>query len=74
MNIGMLWFDNSKKPLSEKIEGAKDFYFKKYGRTPTKFFVSLKAEIDPGCNGLNVEKSRSVLPNHIWVGMEYKNG
>ncbi len=70
----MLWFDNSKKPLSDKIKGAIDFYVEKYGHTPTKFVVSLKAEIDSDCNGLDIEKSRSVLPNHIWVGMEHKNG
>jgi len=39
MNIGMLWFDNSKTDLFTKIERAAGYYHNKYGRRPNLCFV-----------------------------------
>lgn len=69
MKIGMLWFDNSDSPLSTKIEGAVSFYEKKYGRKPTLAVVHPVTQIDEKCS-LTVETSRSIMPNHIWIGVE----
>jgi len=65
----MLWFDNSNSPLSTKIEGAISFYEKKYGHTPTMAMVNPVTTIDEKCN-ITVETSRSVMPNHIWLGIK----
>lgn len=69
MNIGMLWFDNSKSPLSTKIEGAVSYYEQKYGHKPTLAVVHPATAIDKDCN-IEIETSRSILPNHIWLGMD----
>lgn len=69
MKIGLLWFDNSKNPLSVKIEGAVSYYEKKFGRKPTVAVVNPTTSIDEKCN-LIIETSHSIMPNHIWVGME----
>ena len=82
MNIGMLWFDNDPKTeFTSKVERAADYYRNKYGRQPTLCFVhpsmigstlagngngdgaSLRAA------GVEVRPTRSVLPNHFWIGV-----
>jgi hypothetical protein len=79
MNIGMLWFDNDPKTeLTLKIERAVDYYRQKYGRSPTLCFVhpSMIAtsatptpEAPLKAAGVEVRSSRSVLPNHFWLGV-----
>lgn len=79
MNIGMLWFDNDPKTeLTLKIERAADYYRHKYGSSPTLCFVH-PSMIAPNTNkgeevplksgGIEVRSSRSVLPNHFWLGV-----
>jgi hypothetical protein len=88
MNIGMLWFDNDPKAeLSSKIERAASYYRNKYGATPTVCFVHpsmLTAHGNPDTNtglsnlpvyrsaGVEVHPTRSVLPNHLWIGVGSK--
>jgi hypothetical protein len=80
MNIGMLWFDNDPKAeINVKIERAVAFYRTKYGKTPNLCFVHpsmLRSAADepqrlPSPNGsvVEVRASRSVLPNHFWIGV-----
>ena len=79
MNIGMLWFDNDPKTeLALKIERAADYYRHKYGNAPTLCFVhpsmiaqaAGKAPDAPLKSGeIEVRSSRSVLPNHFWLGV-----
>ena len=74
MNIGMLWFDNDKKSdLSDKIQRAASYYRDKYGRTPNLCFVhpSMLGSIPVNTNGSGIEvrTTRSVLPNHFWLGV-----
>jgi len=79
MKIGMLWFDNDPKiELTLKIERAAAYYRQKYGATPTTCIVhpSMLSEDTPiqGApatkNGkLTIRTSRSVMPNHFWIGV-----
>ncbi|MFU8770924.1 MAG: hypothetical protein ACNA8H_00745 [Anaerolineales bacterium] len=85
MKIGMLWFDNDTKcELSGKIERAAVYYQKKYGRRPDLCFVHPsmvnKNGLSEGKNGekakplllagnVEVRTTRSVLPNHLWIGI-----
>jgi hypothetical protein len=85
MNIGMLWFDNDPKTeLALKIERAVGYYREKYGRSPTLCFVhpsmiaktsapapetEAETEIPLRAAGVEVRSSRSVLPNHFWLGV-----
>lgn len=83
MNVGMLWFDNDPKTeLALKIERAVGYYRQKYGRSPTLCFVhpsmiaktaapAPEAEVEAPLKaaGVEVRSSRSVLPNHFWLGV-----
>jgi len=80
MNVGMLWFDNDPKTeLSAKVERAASYYRNKYGSTPTLCFVhpTMLAKLIPGnaeqtgykAAGVEVRSTRSVLPNHFWIGV-----
>jgi hypothetical protein len=72
MNIGMLWFDNdTKTDLSAKIKRAASYYKEKYGQNPNLCFVHpsmLKAPPTPEV-GIELRTTRSVLPNHFWLGI-----
>jgi hypothetical protein len=80
MLTGMLWFDNSKTALTEKIQKAVDYYRKKYGRQPDLVLVHpsmmpVDQTLQAGSfqfYGLNVRPYRPVLPGHIWIGIEQK--
>ena len=83
MNIGMLWFDNDPKAeISTKVERAASYYYSKYGKKPTLCFVhpsmmtSMKSKENEAASkphlqsaGVEIRTSRSVLPNHFWIGI-----
>jgi hypothetical protein len=76
MNIGMLWFDNDvKADLPTKIQRAADYYRTKYGRTPNLCFVHPSMLPNPvnQTGGVELRTSRSVLPNHLWLGVNASN-
>lgn len=79
MNIGMLWFDNDPKAeIGIKIERAATYYRSKYGKAPNLCFVhptmlggepAEKPTSMAKDGGIEVRPSRSVLPNHFWIGI-----
>lgn len=73
MEIGMLWFDDDKtRKLEEKVQRAVDHYLKKYGQKPTLCFVN-PSTLNGGPDllaGVQMRKSRSVMPNHFWIGYD----
>jgi hypothetical protein len=72
MNIGMLWFDNDPKTdLAVKVSRAAAYYQSKYGQTPNLCFVhpSMVKSGLPKTNGVEIRSSRSVMPNHLWMGL-----
>ena len=74
MEIGMLWFDNDKKAgAAAKIERAARFYRDKYGKVPNLCFVhpsTLVGDEDTGPTGVEVRTSKTMLPNHFWIGVQ----
>lgn len=75
MEIGMLWFDNTKsRSMSEKIVLAADYYQKKYGQTPNVCEVHpgdlLCEEIKTSTHGITVRTSKTIMANHVWLGRE----
>ena len=79
MHTGMLYFDNdTKKTLSQKIQGAVDYYFKKYGRHPDLCLVHPSMNKETWTKGgfmvgeVTVRPYRPVLPGHLWIGIEQK--
>jgi hypothetical protein len=72
MNIGMLWYDNDKQSdLSTKIQRAADYYHTKYGKVPNLCMVHPRTLGDYTLKGNSIEvrATRSVLPNHFWLGV-----
>ncbi|MBI4770899.1 MAG: hypothetical protein HY784_10955 [Chloroflexi bacterium] len=76
MNVGMLWFDNDpKRSFDEKVSRAVEHYRRKYGRAPDVCFVNPRSvaseaqEKTPSAAGLLLRTSKSVLPNHFWIGI-----
>lgn len=71
MKIGMLWFNNDpKSSLMDKIRGATEYYRQKYGATPNLCYVH-PSQVGSWerIDGVDIRPSRSVLPNHFWVGV-----
>lgn len=76
MLIGMLWYDNTKGHLHERIEKAADYYERKYGQWPSVVYVN-PVEV-PGVpvtdSGIEIRTSTQILPHHFWVGMAEEPG
>jgi hypothetical protein len=80
MDVGMMWFDNSKVPLDAKLLKAAEYYARKYGRQPDTAFVSLKElgaeQVRTGggvlveSNGIRVDAMQAIMPGHLWIGVE----
>ncbi len=72
MNIGMLWYDNDNKAdLVTKINRAAEYYQVKYGKAPNLCLIhprTLGDNLWKG-TGIEVRTTRSVLPNHFWLGV-----
>lgn len=73
MTTVMLWFDDSKDTLSVKIQRAAAYYQKKYGHAAELCLVhpsALKDQKIDELTGITVRPYRSVLPGHLWIGVE----
>jgi hypothetical protein len=70
MNSGLLWFDDSKQELVDKIAQAARRYEQKTGRRPSRCYVH------PGelggesitVDGVQVAEMSTVLKHHFWIG------
>jgi hypothetical protein len=75
MITGMLWFDNNpKNTLTGKITEAAEYYRKKYGISPDLCLVNPGIFPAEGFHAgpILVRPLRSVLPDHLWIGVEEK--
>jgi hypothetical protein len=77
MDIGMLWYDDdSKRPITEKVARAVDYYKAKYGSVPTVCFVNpatLKDAADSAA-GVQIRPARNVMVDHFWLGIGESGG
>ena len=72
MDTGMLWYDDTKRDLNSKLARAVEHYKTKYSDTPTLCFVNpamLGKDVPDTAAGLALRPSRTVLPNHFWIGV-----
>jgi hypothetical protein len=77
MNMGMMWFDNDpKKTLTTKIVEAATHYKDKYGIIPDACMVNpgMLSEPEFHVGRVTVKPLRSILPGHLWIGVEEKAG
>jgi hypothetical protein len=73
MFTGMMWFDNDPKTtLTAKIVTAATYYREKYAQIPNLCFVNPKVlpEQEISVGRVVVKPSRSVMPGHLWIGVE----
>lgn len=66
-NIGMMWLDDSKDPLEQKILRAAQYYAKKYGKDVRKCYVPIGSEAPPKIGEIRVLPSRLILKHHLWL-------
>jgi hypothetical protein len=71
----MLWFDNDKSAdLVTKIQRAAAYYKDKYGRSVNTCYIHPAMVTNPvTVPGIEIKTSRSVIPNHFWMGIVVDN-
>lgn len=73
MIAGMLWLcADLKRPLTDNIEQAAEYYKEKYGVNPTHCEINQK-NVDRSLLEYTKRKvvvSKSVLPGHLWIGVD----
>lgn len=72
MKSGMLWLDaDGRRTLDEKVQRAVDYYHQKYGAVPDLCLVNTTAfaEEEISVGPVKVQRTRTVLPHHFWVGV-----
>jgi hypothetical protein len=85
MNVGMLWFDNDTKiDLTTKVHRAARYYKDKYGTIPdlcyvhpTMFGISGTQNVENSpirAGEIEIRTTQTVLPNHIWIGINSIKG
>lgn len=62
---GMLWYDNSKGGLNEKILAAIKYFINKYGYNPSVVYIhpTMLEECKPSIEGVAIETRRWMSPN-----------
>lgn len=71
----LMWFDDSKLPLQEKIQRAASYYYQKYDRKPN--LVEVHTNTPPPTDwmvlaamGIIIRFNNNVLINHLFIGQE----
>ncbi len=84
MHVGMLWYDNTPGvTLKLRIEKAANYYRQKYHQEPNLCLIhpsmlekarsSSKDNADlPQVGSLTIRSYGTVLPGHLWIGVEDK--
>ncbi len=74
MYKGMMWFDNDPATtLETKVRKAAAFYQNKHGSPATCCMIHPATAGEPAVKeviGIEITTSRSVLPNHFWMGVK----
>jgi hypothetical protein len=72
MDTGMLWFDDSNRPLTEKVETAVAYYQDKYEHSPNLCAVhpSMLPEGDTKMGRIEIRGASAVMPHHFWLGID----
>ena len=70
--VGLLWY-NSKlmQDYDKALDEVRAYYYQKYNKTGNVVIY-----VHPSCvqstqlQGITIKGTRSVLPNHMWIGQE----
>ena len=68
---GMLWFDNSKASLADKVTRAAEYYQNKYDKIPNCCCVHVNqaAQAPKTVGEIAIVETRQVMPNHFLIGI-----
>lgn len=72
MKSGMLWLDaDARRTFEEKVQRAVEYYREKYGAMPDLCLVNTAtlADDEVEVGPVKVQRARTVLPHHFWVGV-----
>ncbi|MCA9980245.1 MAG: hypothetical protein KDD89_05415 [Anaerolineales bacterium] len=73
MQTGMLWRDDSKRTLEEKVQRAATYYHEKYGRVPDFCCVNTDMLNEAQTvDKIEVQPASNILPHHLWIGVQSK--
>jgi len=75
VNDGMLWFDKN-GTIEERVIRAVNYYKGRYAQTPNICFVHPNTKGISNLKkvaGCEMRTTRSVLPNHFWIGKHENN-
>lgn len=64
----MMWFDDGKKPVAQKIEEAVAAYVRHFRERPNVVLVC-QEDAATVVVGIEVRASPTVRPNNFWVGV-----
>lgn len=74
MEPGMLWFDESKSTLEDKVKKAAAYFKKKYSKDATVCLVHAsmmpEGQTAPNVEGITVKPWKAVVPSHLFLGVE----
>ncbi|MEY4222439.1 MAG: hypothetical protein RL334_1081, partial [Chloroflexota bacterium] len=72
MDTGLLWFDNSAQPRTEKVAAAAAHYERRFGERPNVCYMHpemLDTSSAKQC-ALQLRGATHVLRHHLWIGIE----
>jgi hypothetical protein len=72
MDTGLLWFDNSAQPLTDKVAAAAAHYERRFGESPNVCYMHpemLDKASAKQC-ALQLRTATHVLQHHLWIGIE----
>ena len=71
MDTGMLWFDDSDKPLTAKVKRAVSYYQQKYERAPNLCVVhpTMLVDGETSVDTIELKPATAVMPHHYWIGV-----
>lgn len=71
MKFGLLWYDDSRMAVEEKIDRAAQRYYEKFGVRPNVCYINPKTlNGDQGTHKrVKVVTATNILPDHFWIGV-----
>lgn len=71
LKLGMLWYDDSKESLVDKVMKARDYYVKKYNQQPNLCLIRNDGIFqEASIEGVTIRPYKYILSHHFWIGIQ----
>ena len=72
MDTGLLWFDNSAQPLTDKVAAAAAHYERRFGERPNVCYLHPEMLDNASAKqcAMPLGTATHVLQHHLWIGIE----